>query len=126
MTITVHPNSATPPTQCLASSATQVRRVGRPFWSWGAFPAGVNNVPSCQERLAEAQAKLHQVELNGPVQYIHHEGRTLTFGPHNIEKLRQYVRLLESQCGTAASVGSGACGCGGHNTDRLGRARVVI
>lgn len=57
----------------------------------------------CVQRLAEAKAALHQLQLGKQVVKVEVHGapgRSVTYTPANIEQLKRYIAALEAECGT--------------------------
>lgn len=56
----------------------------------------------CTQRLAEAKAALHQLQLGKQVVKVEVHGapgRSVTYTPASIEQLKRYIATLEADCG---------------------------
>ena len=56
----------------------------------------------CVQRLEEAKAALHQLQLGKQVVKVEVHGapgRSVTYTPANIEQLKRYIAALEAECG---------------------------
>lgn len=120
--ITIHPYDANQrPEQCLPNTATSVRSFGKAMLSWNWIPPSEGYLASCEQRLSEAEAALHQVRLGKAIRYVHHDGRTVHYTPANVGELSRYVMQLRMECGTSAT----ACACGICGTCLLTRGRAM-
>ncbi len=71
---------------------------------------------TCEEMLADAKAKLHQVEVYGATVSISEGDRQKVYRPATLASLRMYVDRLDKQCGVQFEVNGGT---------RYGRAHTL-
>lgn len=135
--ITVQPNTVDPaPTQCYAREAFAKRVIYRPVLTLvsveqNGLPLPEEPAPefralvTCADKLADAQAAYHRLITGGQVQYIHHDGETLTYTPALRSALFTYINQLLNECGPDSATGcTSGCACTSCTPSR-GRAMGV-
>jgi hypothetical protein len=60
---------------------------------------------SCETKLAEAKAALHQLMLGKSMVSLQYEGRRVQYTAASRTDLETYIKKLEAECGGSSSTG---------------------